>query len=100
MIYAIPGNSYDQMLRAGTLQSIERAVEHNDQAALNRFIQAGDVVQARDANRYPAGGRDRCYLCGDEVTPCERHDGAIYFMHLRNANCIGCAANPPGVFQR
>jgi hypothetical protein len=99
MIYAVPSASYDRLRRTGALQSIERAVEHDDTAALNAFVRGGDVIQAKDASRHPAGQRDRCYLCGDEVTPCERHDGASYFKHLNNADCIGSSANPAGVFQ-
>ena len=95
MIYAVPHSAYDRLSRRGVLRGIQAELEHGNDQALAERIRQGELVQARDAERLPRGSRDRCYICGDEVTPCYRQkDRAHYFKHLTEPNCIGNPANP------
>ena len=100
MIYAVLRGMYNRLNAASELQRIRHEIRTNNSTALTNRIRSGQLVQARNARRYPNGQRDRCYVCGDEVTPCYRStDGAHYFRHLNNPDCIGDPANPAGAKQ-
>lgn len=77
------------------MEEIQRELVRGDGKALAERVRQSELVEARNASRLPRGSRDRCYLCGDEVTPYYRKwDRAYYFRHLTNPNCIGNPANP------
>lgn len=101
MILAVAAGHYDLLELTGQLELICDEIRTGDVAALQARLQRGELIQAQHAERHPRGERDRCYMpaCGDEVTPCERHDGARYFRHLTNRQCIGRPGNPAGAHQ-
>lgn len=100
MIYAVPKASYEALSEAGTLDEVQEEVRTGNAAALAIRVANGQLVEANNAARYAAGERDRCYLCGHEVTPFHwQEKGVIYFMHLSNRHCIGDPANPRAVHQ-
>jgi len=101
VIYAIPNAEYERLESLGELSAIQREIASADEASLTKRLALGHLVQARDADRHSVGERDRCYCCGDEVTPFHwREERLCYFMHMSNADCIGShPANPSGVRQ-
>jgi hypothetical protein len=101
MIYAISNNQYPTLDANGELIAIRAEIEAKDAVAIAARIANGQVVQACDASRYVEGQRDRCYCCGDEVTPFHWQEPDLrYFKHLNNADFIGNhPANPARVHQ-
>lgn len=103
MILAVPVGAYRRLEVAGELKKIEEEILTKDIPALRARVDNKELIQAKDAVRHPKEERDRCYLCGDEVTICYRkRDKAHYFRHLtpENNKCIGDPANPAGAKQR
>lgn len=100
MIYAVPNRRFAALKAEGLLVIIQDEVRTENVAALLARVANGELVEAKAAGRFSKGNRDRCYLCGDEVTPFHwKEMGVIYFRHLNNRDCIGDSANPRAVHQ-
>jgi hypothetical protein len=82
------------------LADVQQEVQAGNAAALAARVANGELVEVKNAERHESGERDRCYLCGDEVTPFHWQErGVVYCMHLSNRHCIGNPANPRAVHQ-
>lgn len=100
MIYAVPNHRFAALEAGGLLEAIRDEVRTGDAVAISARVANGELVEAKAAGRFSEGNRDRCYLCGDEVTPFHWSErGVIYFKHMKNRDCIGASANPRAVHQ-